>query len=105
MTRGEGVQHRQVDLLALAPEPVNGGQGIEITVIGQVEGDASGPLDLGVFLEARDQLLGRRLLLGLTQALSALADELAQALPFGLGIGHGGSCGGTKGLGYLNKGP
>ncbi|MNC58864.1 hypothetical protein D3C75_1086270 [compost metagenome] len=58
-----------------------------------------------MLLEAKDQLLGRRLLLGLTQALSALADELAQALAFGLGIRHGGSCGGAKGQGYLNKGP
>jgi hypothetical protein len=44
-----------------------------------------------VFLEAFDQLLGRRLLLGLAQAFSALANELAQVLAFGLGIRHGDS--------------
>ncbi|MNG13172.1 hypothetical protein D3C84_968330 [compost metagenome] len=49
-----------------------------------------------MLLEAKDQLLGRRLLLGLAQALSALADELTQTLSLigmiGLMIWHGGSC-------------
>ena len=40
-------------------------------------------------LELGNQLLGRLLLLGLGQALSALADELAQGLSFRLGIRHG----------------
>ncbi|MNG20650.1 hypothetical protein D3C84_1049230 [compost metagenome] len=56
-----------------------------------------------MLLEAKDQLLGRRLLLGLTQALSALAYELAQALAFGLGIRHGDSLA-RMGWGYLSKG-
>ena len=83
---------------------MDGRQGIELPVVGQIEGDASGRQDLGMLLEAKDQLLGRRLLLGLTQALSALADELAQALAFGLGIRHGDSWA-KVGWRYLSKGP
>ena len=60
--------------------------------------------DAGVFLEAFDQLLGRRLLLGLAQAFSALANELAQVLAFGLGIRHGDSWA-KVGWRYLSKGP
>ncbi len=65
MARGEGVQHRQVDLFLLGPQPVDGGQGVELAVVGQIEGDAFGRQDLGMLLELGNQLLGRLLLLGL----------------------------------------
>ena len=91
VARGEGVQHRQIDLFLLGPQPVDGGQGVEFPVVGQIEGDTFGRQDLGMLLELGNQLLGRLLLLGLGQALSALTDELAQGLSFRLGIRHGGS--------------
>ena len=71
------------------PQPVDGGQGIDLPAIGQIEGNALGGEDLGVLLELGQQLLGRRLLLGRTQIFAALTNQLAQGLTFGLGLMHG----------------
>ena len=66
MTRGEG-WHPAGRPFCRAHSQWMAGR-IEPPVVGQIEGDAPGREDAGVFLEAFDQLLGRRLLLGLTQA-------------------------------------